>query len=58
MAIMGTRKIVDYTVASGADELDLIAEATSMIAEGWQPFGGVAGDGDSQWLYQAMVKYE
>jgi hypothetical protein len=65
-------KIIDYTVADGVNGAQLIASVQKLIAEGWQPLGGMVlaidpdytgpqedGEGVPKFnLGQAMVRYE
>ena len=57
-------KILDYKIAANNHEEELEIEVKGLIADGWQPFGGLQAcvpvlDGVPAPLYsQAMVKYE
>lgn len=56
-------KITDYWLATGLDSEELIEEVTELLAEGWQPLGGISHsvvdskNDHSDWYTQAMVKY-
>ena len=52
-----TRKIVDYSVISREDILDLVSKVQGAIEKGWQPLGGMTIQEDGR-AYQAMVKYD
>lgn len=55
-------KIIDYVCVVGDGLEDLNENVSSMLAQGWQPLGGIAAAMKDAWdradLFQAMVKYE
>jgi hypothetical protein len=54
------RKIVQYELVHSYELKELESRVNRMMAEGWQPHGGVQAYGlDSQHHYvQALVKYD
>lgn len=51
-----SNKIIDYTVVIASSPTSLIEKVRDMNYKGWQPFGGICIDGDSDY-FQAMVIY-
>ena len=55
-------KIVEYYIASGSTEEELIISVNAFIKKGWQPNGSIAidscGHSLQKLVYQAVVKYE
>jgi len=56
--------VLDYTVVTAEDTLDLIKFVNERISQGWQPFGGVACYSEDTFcgprsrFAQALVNYE
>lgn len=50
-----TRKIMEYTVITDVRVDGLINQVNKAIAMGWEPIGGVSGNGSGRWA-QAMIR--
>ena len=49
--------VVEYTIARGINPVELAEAVNELIAQGWQPQGGVVCRAENgSYLYQAMVK--
>ena len=48
--------IKKYTVCQGNNLQELIKQVDEMLAEGWQPCGGLTTAGGYQCYYQAMIR--
>lgn len=59
-------KITEYQVVGFEDPADLSFRVNELIADGWQPFGGMQANTSAddehidpvEYLWQAMVKYD
>jgi hypothetical protein len=55
-------KVIDYTLAEGISNSELIKTILELAKDGWVPQGGIAfaqeTDTQYQWYVQAMVKHE
>ena len=57
MANCCCKKIIDYMVVRESIRGNFTETIRNLIAEGWQPFGGVSNSMNNA-IIQAMVKYE
>ena len=49
--------VTEYEIARGMSSIELANVVKDLIAQGWQPHGGVACEGgDGVYLYQALVR--